>query len=165
VPPFSFHAGLPSTTDSKFVKQLRELQESKCIDRIPLIPSTPEEMADMLKLCSYVRFKVPQQVRSTGWLQQPGKRGSELGSGFASPRACVAAAEAMLGAEPALPSPPSARRDTPGPAPSTFPALSLQTHFSQLPLAAPTEIPPPARFLAAGRDVEGLFVNMTGRKH
>ncbi|XP_027650107.2 monoacylglycerol lipase ABHD6 isoform X3 [Falco peregrinus] len=55
-------AGLPSTTDSKFIKQLRELQESECIDRIPLIPSTPEEMADMLKLCSYVRFKVPQQI-------------------------------------------------------------------------------------------------------
>uniref|UniRef100_A0A8D2NEC8 acylglycerol lipase n=1 Tax=Zonotrichia albicollis TaxID=44394 RepID=A0A8D2NEC8_ZONAL len=55
-------AGLPSTTDSKFIKQLRELQESKRIDRIPLIPSTPEEMADMLKLCSYVRFKVPQQI-------------------------------------------------------------------------------------------------------
>lgn len=63
VHPFSFHPGLPSATDSKFVKQLRELQESKRIDRIPLIPSTPEEMADMLKLCSYVRFKVPQQVR------------------------------------------------------------------------------------------------------
>lgn len=62
--PFSFPPGLPSTTDSKFIKQLRELQESKRIDRIPLIPSTPEEMADMLKLCSYVRFKVPQQVRS-----------------------------------------------------------------------------------------------------
>uniref|UniRef100_U3IRT7 acylglycerol lipase n=1 Tax=Anas platyrhynchos platyrhynchos TaxID=8840 RepID=U3IRT7_ANAPP len=64
-------AGLPSTNDSKFIKQLRELQESECIDRIPLIPSTPEEMADMLKLCSYVRFKVPQQVRSKkgilGW--------------------------------------------------------------------------------------------------
>ncbi|NXE64896.1 ABHD6 lipase, partial [Calcarius ornatus] len=55
-------AGLPSATDSKFIKQLRELQESKRIDRIPLIPSTPEEMADMLKLCSYVRFKVPQQI-------------------------------------------------------------------------------------------------------
>ncbi|NWT95045.1 ABHD6 lipase, partial [Urocynchramus pylzowi] len=55
-------AGLPSTTDSKFIKQLRELQESRRIDRIPLIPSTPEEMADMLKLCSYVRFKVPQQI-------------------------------------------------------------------------------------------------------
>lgn len=63
-PFFFFHPGLPSTTDSKFIKQLREMQESKRIDRIPLIPSTPEEMADMLKLCSYVRFKVPQQVRS-----------------------------------------------------------------------------------------------------
>ncbi|XP_025952040.1 monoacylglycerol lipase ABHD6 [Dromaius novaehollandiae] len=55
-------AGLPSSNDTKFIKQLRELQESERIDRIPLIPSTPEEMADMLKLCSYVRFKVPQQI-------------------------------------------------------------------------------------------------------
>lgn len=83
--PFSFDPGLPSTTDSKFIKQLRELQESKCIDRIPLIPSTPEEMADMLKLCSYVRFKVPQQVRSPGWLQQRGKGGWRAGDTFASP--------------------------------------------------------------------------------
>ncbi|XP_024076674.1 monoacylglycerol lipase ABHD6 isoform X2 [Terrapene carolina triunguis] len=54
-------AGLPYPTDNKFLKRLRELKESERIDRIPLIPSTPEEMADMLKLCSYVRFKVPQQ--------------------------------------------------------------------------------------------------------
>lgn len=83
--PFSFHPGLPSTTDSKFIKQLRELQESKRIDRIPLIPSTPEEMADMLKLCSYVRFKVPQQVRSQCWLWQLGKGGLEVVVRFASP--------------------------------------------------------------------------------
>ncbi|XP_062825910.1 monoacylglycerol lipase ABHD6 [Anolis carolinensis] len=55
-------AGLPQTTESKFVKQLQELKASQNIDRIPLIPSTPEEMAEMLKLCSYVRFKVPQQI-------------------------------------------------------------------------------------------------------
>ncbi|XP_032657238.1 monoacylglycerol lipase ABHD6 [Chelonoidis abingdonii] len=55
-------AGLPYPTDNTFLKRLRELKESERIDRIPLIPSTPEEMADMLKLCSYVRFKVPQQI-------------------------------------------------------------------------------------------------------
>ncbi|XP_025044357.1 monoacylglycerol lipase ABHD6 isoform X4 [Pelodiscus sinensis] len=55
-------AGLPYPTDNKFLKQLRELKESERMDRVPLIPSTPEEMADMLKLCSYVRFKVPQQI-------------------------------------------------------------------------------------------------------
>lgn len=32
------------------------------MEKIPLIPSTPEEMSEMLQLCSYVRFKVPQQV-------------------------------------------------------------------------------------------------------
>lgn len=61
-----FAPGLPSFTESKFVKMLQELKESERTDRIPLIPSTPEEMADMLKLCSYVRFKVPQQVRKQG---------------------------------------------------------------------------------------------------
>ncbi|KAK7884900.1 hypothetical protein WMY93_028023 [Mugilogobius chulae] len=29
---------------------------------IPLIPTTPEEMEDMFKLCSHVRFKIPQQI-------------------------------------------------------------------------------------------------------
>uniref|UniRef100_A0A8K9Y5K5 acylglycerol lipase n=1 Tax=Oncorhynchus mykiss TaxID=8022 RepID=A0A8K9Y5K5_ONCMY len=29
---------------------------------IPLIPSTPEEMEDMLRLCSHVRFKIPHQI-------------------------------------------------------------------------------------------------------
>ncbi|KAM6470395.1 monoacylglycerol lipase ABHD6 isoform 1-T5 [Liasis olivaceus] len=55
-------AGLPHFTENKFIKQLKELKEKKWIDQIPLIPSTPEEMADMLKLCSYVRFKVPHQI-------------------------------------------------------------------------------------------------------
>jgi len=77
--PFFLSPGLPSFTDSKFVKMLRELKDSERTDRIPLIPSTPEEMADMLKLCSYVRFKVPQQVRN---------RERDFG---AAPRICPAA--------------------------------------------------------------------------
>ncbi|XP_036595297.1 monoacylglycerol lipase ABHD6 isoform X2 [Trichosurus vulpecula] len=55
-------AGLNITTENAFVQQLRELQETSAVDKIPLIPSTPEEMANMLKLCSYVRFKVPHQL-------------------------------------------------------------------------------------------------------
>ncbi|NXA56535.1 ABHD6 lipase, partial [Nothocercus julius] len=55
-------AGLRNSTDTNFIKQLKESDHIDRIDRIPLIPSTPEEMADMLKLCSYVRFKVPQQI-------------------------------------------------------------------------------------------------------
>lgn len=122
----SFNVGLPSTTDSKFIKQLRELQESQLIDRIPLIPSTPEEMADMLKLCSYVRFKVPQQVRSPGWLQQLGKGGLRGGEGFASPGACTMGGEVVPGVQPALPFP-----CHPGGTPrAPLPSLSLQTHFS-----------------------------------
>lgn len=55
-------AGLQIPNESKFVKQLHELQATQNMSGIPLIPSTPEEMEDMLKLCSYVRFKVPQQI-------------------------------------------------------------------------------------------------------
>lgn len=55
-------AGLKYPNESKFIKQLRELKEDENVHRVPLIPSTPEEMEDMLKLCSYVRFKIPQQI-------------------------------------------------------------------------------------------------------
>ncbi|XP_068111042.1 monoacylglycerol lipase ABHD6 [Hyperolius riggenbachi] len=56
-------AGLEYPSDSKFLKHLKELKESGEPDpKIPLIPSTAEEMEKMLKLCSYVRFKIPQQV-------------------------------------------------------------------------------------------------------
>ncbi|XP_068940352.1 monoacylglycerol lipase ABHD6 [Petaurus breviceps papuanus] len=55
-------AGLHITTENAFVQQLKVLQEMSAMEKIPLIPSTPEEMANMLKLCSYVRFKVPHQI-------------------------------------------------------------------------------------------------------
>lgn len=55
-------AGLVYPTESVFVKRLRELEKSQNIEDIPLIPSTPQEMEDMLKLCCYVRFKIPQQI-------------------------------------------------------------------------------------------------------
>ncbi|KAL1007833.1 hypothetical protein UPYG_G00092230 [Umbra pygmaea] len=59
-------AGLPN--DSLFAKRLRELEEEQKLSGspeaqgIPLIPSTTEEMEDMLKLCSFIRFKIPQQI-------------------------------------------------------------------------------------------------------
>lgn len=56
-------AGLQYSTDNQFVQRLKELQDSAAVEKIPLIPSTPEEMSEMLQLCSYVRFKVPQQVQ------------------------------------------------------------------------------------------------------
>lgn len=55
-------AGLQYPTESKFVQRLRELEKTQNRDEIPLIPSTPEEMEEMLKLCSYVRFKIPKQI-------------------------------------------------------------------------------------------------------
>jgi len=54
--------GLQYPTESKFVERLRELEKSQDSDGIPLIPSTPEEMEEMLRLCSFVRFKIPKQV-------------------------------------------------------------------------------------------------------
>ncbi|XP_049633684.1 monoacylglycerol lipase ABHD6 [Suncus etruscus] len=55
-------AGLEYPIDNKFIQRLKELQATASIEKIPLIPSTPEEMSEMLQLCSYVRFKVPQQI-------------------------------------------------------------------------------------------------------
>ncbi|XP_063283632.1 monoacylglycerol lipase ABHD6 [Pelobates fuscus] len=52
-------AGLQYPNDSKFLKQLKESGDPQ---KISLIPSTAEEMGEMLKLCSYVRFKIPRQV-------------------------------------------------------------------------------------------------------
>lgn len=54
--------GLQYSTDNQFIQRLKELQDTVAVEKIPLIPSTPEEMGEMLQLCSYVRFKVPQQV-------------------------------------------------------------------------------------------------------
>ncbi|XP_041945990.1 monoacylglycerol lipase ABHD6 isoform X2 [Alosa sapidissima] len=55
-------AGLKYPTESNFVKSLRELEKTQDTQSIPLIPSTTEEMEEMLKLCSFVRFKIPQQI-------------------------------------------------------------------------------------------------------
>ncbi|XP_035239271.1 monoacylglycerol lipase ABHD6b [Anguilla anguilla] len=55
-------AGLRCPAESRFVKQLQALQRAGVSQGIPLIPSTPQEMDDMLQLCSYVRFKIPQQI-------------------------------------------------------------------------------------------------------
>ncbi|KAF5903501.1 monoacylglycerol lipase ABHD6-like [Clarias magur] len=51
-------------------KNNHELELSEYTLGITLIPHTPQEMEDMLKFCSHVRFKVPQQVLdvSGAWL-------------------------------------------------------------------------------------------------
>ncbi|XP_046882113.1 monoacylglycerol lipase ABHD6 [Hypomesus transpacificus] len=55
-------AGLEYPNESRFVARLRELEKNQNSQDIPLIPSTPEEMEEMLRLCSFVRFKIPQQI-------------------------------------------------------------------------------------------------------
>ncbi|RXN02688.1 BTB POZ domain-containing KCTD6 [Labeo rohita] len=55
-------AGLKNQNESKFDSQMCEVEHSQYTLNIPLIPSTPEEMEEMLKLCSHVRFRVPQQI-------------------------------------------------------------------------------------------------------
>ncbi|XP_061114903.1 monoacylglycerol lipase ABHD6b [Conger conger] len=55
-------AGLRYPTESRFLKQLQALRRAGVSEGLPLIPSTPQEMEDMLQLCSHVRFKVPQQI-------------------------------------------------------------------------------------------------------
>ncbi|XP_027026464.1 monoacylglycerol lipase ABHD6b [Tachysurus fulvidraco] len=50
----------PSKTKSD--KHMHELEFSEAMLGVSLIPYTPQEMGDMLKLCSHVRFKVPQQI-------------------------------------------------------------------------------------------------------
>lgn len=52
----------PSKTKSD--KHMHELEFSEAMFGVSLIPYTPQEMGDMLKLCSHVRFKVPQQVKN-----------------------------------------------------------------------------------------------------
>uniref|UniRef100_A0A672MRL6 Abhydrolase domain containing 6b n=1 Tax=Sinocyclocheilus grahami TaxID=75366 RepID=A0A672MRL6_SINGR len=57
--------GLRNQNESKFDSQMHEVEHSQYTLNIPLIPSTPEEMEEMLKLCSHVRFRVPQQISHT----------------------------------------------------------------------------------------------------
>ena len=54
--------GLKYSSDNQFTQELKEMQDLASAEKIPLIPTTPEEMSELLQLCSYVRFKVPQQV-------------------------------------------------------------------------------------------------------
>lgn len=60
-----YPAGIRHPCETKFDNHLQDLEHSNYTLNIPLIPTTPEEMEDMFRLCSHVRFKIPQQVRST----------------------------------------------------------------------------------------------------
>ncbi|CAJ1052016.1 LOW QUALITY PROTEIN: monoacylglycerol lipase abhd6-B-like [Xyrichtys novacula] len=55
-------AGLVYPTETPFISRLRELEKSQQEGSIPLIPSTPQELEDMLRLCCYTPIKLPKQV-------------------------------------------------------------------------------------------------------
>ncbi|XP_039972210.1 monoacylglycerol lipase abhd6-A-like [Xiphias gladius] len=55
-------AGLVYPTDSQFISHLRELEKSQEQESIPLIPSTPQELENMLRLCCHTPLNLPQQV-------------------------------------------------------------------------------------------------------
>ncbi|TNN48759.1 Monoacylglycerol lipase ABHD6 [Liparis tanakae] len=54
--------GIRHPCETKFDNHLQDRQHGDCSLNIPLIPTTPEEMEDMFRLCSHVRFKIPQQI-------------------------------------------------------------------------------------------------------
>ncbi|XP_049608053.1 monoacylglycerol lipase ABHD6b isoform X1 [Syngnathus scovelli] len=54
--------GIKHPCETKFDNHLQDLERSNYTLNIPLIPTTPEEMQDMFRLCSHVRFKIPQQI-------------------------------------------------------------------------------------------------------
>ncbi|KAF6737627.1 Monoacylglycerol lipase abhd6-A [Oryzias melastigma] len=63
-------AGLVYPTESKFITRLRELEQSANQEEsIPLIPTTPQELEDMLKLC----LPHPPPPPSTGPAGSPGQ--------------------------------------------------------------------------------------------
>ncbi|KAF1392108.1 hypothetical protein PFLUV_G00049110 [Perca fluviatilis] len=55
-------AGLVYPTESEFITRLRKMEESEQEEAIPLIPSTIQELEDMLKLCCYTPPNLPRQA-------------------------------------------------------------------------------------------------------
>uniref|UniRef100_A0A665VL59 AB hydrolase-1 domain-containing protein n=1 Tax=Echeneis naucrates TaxID=173247 RepID=A0A665VL59_ECHNA len=55
-------AGLVYPTDSQFISQLREMEKNQEPESIPLIPSTCQELENMLRLCCHRPLNLPQQV-------------------------------------------------------------------------------------------------------
>uniref|UniRef100_A0A672HX53 Abhydrolase domain containing 6b n=1 Tax=Salarias fasciatus TaxID=181472 RepID=A0A672HX53_SALFA len=54
--------GIRHPCETKFDNHLQDLEHSNYTLSIPLIPTTPEEMEDMFRLCSHVRYKIPYQI-------------------------------------------------------------------------------------------------------
>ncbi len=56
--------GLVYPTDSEFISRLKELEKNQQEESIPLIPTTPQELEDMLRLCCYTPLNLPRQVQN-----------------------------------------------------------------------------------------------------
>ncbi|XP_074494141.1 monoacylglycerol lipase abhd6-A-like isoform X2 [Sebastes fasciatus] len=52
--------GLVYPTETEFISHLNEIQKTQQVESIPLIPSTPQEMEGMLKLCFYNPSNLPR---------------------------------------------------------------------------------------------------------
>ncbi|CAG10749.1 unnamed protein product, partial [Tetraodon nigroviridis] len=55
-------AGLVYPKETEFISRLRNMEPSQQQERIALIPSTLQELEDMLELCCYNRPRLPRQV-------------------------------------------------------------------------------------------------------
>ncbi|XP_061543124.1 monoacylglycerol lipase abhd6-B-like [Phycodurus eques] len=55
-------SGLVYPTDSEFIVRLRELEKNPEESSIPLIPSSAQELEDMLRLCCHKPPKLPRQM-------------------------------------------------------------------------------------------------------
>lgn len=56
--------GLVYPTESEFITRLREMEKNPEGSTIPLIPSSPQELEDMFRLCCHKPLKVPRQVKN-----------------------------------------------------------------------------------------------------
>lgn len=63
LPPLLSPPGLVYPTDSEFISRLRELEKGEKDESIPLVPTTIQELKDMLRLCCYTPPKLPRQVQ------------------------------------------------------------------------------------------------------
>lgn len=61
---FLHFPGLVSPQETSFIHRLKNLEQSQQEEQIALIPSTIQELEEMLALCCYNRPRLPRQVLS-----------------------------------------------------------------------------------------------------
>lgn len=55
--------GLVYPEETKFISNLKDMEQSQQEEKFALIPSTVQELEEMLRLCCYNQPKLPRQVR------------------------------------------------------------------------------------------------------